>query len=622
MRLTGFADGGRASHVRRLGVFGSICSCLGSMPARSTPTYDAAVSIPGELERARHLAFADDELAAKEVLLALLPRVEEADRDDLCLEILAQLGELYLVRTAYDGVREGVRRIRECLAIYSSILDGTAAPEIAEQSRLSDEETRHMICRYSRRAQFLDTGLAAAIGDHDGAAAAMAALDDIDGDFADLADEFEYLKTHARLVCASALCEDDLYVRSAPLWQRVIDDIGAGSGGSEAADRLWVNGALGYARFCIETGRRAEADPWLRRAGARAEARGWEMATARTQLERATASWSMGDNLACERLVTEAYSVIHRYARANDVSRCWLYMGLTRMAVGGLHAADQCWEHAERHWRELGRPLHIHRILLQRSWIAIVRGRYRDAIDMVEQARDCLDSSPRSSWLAYARLDDHLGNIWRADALADLGLDAAGNPEEDWPEAEARYRSSLGLTNVKPGTPEHASALAKLAKAAELKVPAALAVDSVRYSLTDAEERSQWAQCVSSPLLAGAFAVAWESENDELISALIEYHSARGTFSAEQPAVEMLEFSRVATAVAPVVDEDEADELVSVAAGGSSSGNGRSLTRLGPLPPLQMDPTGDPVLAEYRELALQRYGQHVTAAEAAWSTWP
>jgi hypothetical protein len=65
----------------------------------------------------------------------------------------------------------------------------------------------------------------------------------------------------------------------------------------------------------------------------------------------------------------------------------------------------------------------------------------------------------------------------------------------------------------------------------------------------------------------------------------------------------------------------DADELAMVA-GGPSVGHGRSLTRLGPLPPLQMDPTGGPLLAEYRELARQRYGQHVTAAEAPWSTWP
>ena len=46
------------------------------------------------------------------------------------------------------------------------------------------------------------------------------------------------------------------------------------------------------------------------------------------------------------------------------------------------------------------------------------------------------------------------------------------------------------------------------------------------------------------------------------------------------------------------------------------------LTRLGALPPLQMDPAAEHVLVRYRELAHQRYGREVTADEAAWSTWP
>ena len=58
------------------------------------------MSIPGELERARHLALASDETAAKVLLLSLMPQIEAADRDDWMMETLAQLGELYLVRTA------------------------------------------------------------------------------------------------------------------------------------------------------------------------------------------------------------------------------------------------------------------------------------------------------------------------------------------------------------------------------------------------------------------------------------------------------------------------------------------------------------------------------------------
>jgi hypothetical protein len=162
--------------------------------------------------------------------------------------------------------------------------------------------------------------------------------------------------------------------------------------------------------------------------------------------------------------------------------------------------------------------------------------------------------------------------------------------------------------------------MSKLARAADLKLPAALAVDSVRYSIIDAEARAQWADCVSAPLLAGAFAVASDWGNVALTGELIEYHSARGTFSAEAMpgTAEVSEWSRVATAPVPISD---VDELAQVAAGPNVT-TGRSLTRLGPLPPLTMDPTGVPVLAGYRELALSRYGQHVTTDEAAWSTWP
>jgi hypothetical protein len=288
------------------------------------------------------------------------------------------------------------------------------------------------------------------------------------------------------------------------------------------------------------------------------------------------------------------------------------------MAAGGLQVADECWGHAERHWRELGRPLHIHRILLQRSWIAIFRGRYQDAIDMIEQARDCLDSSPRSSWLAYARLDDHLGNVWRAHALADLGFDGAGDPGEDWAAAERRYGSALGVTTAEPGSQGHRNAMDKLAKAADLKIPAALAVDSVRYSIADAAARAQWATCVSAPMLASAFAVAWESDRNDLLGELIEYHSARGTFSAEPPSSSGLEFSRVATAPAPIEDLDQ----LAMVAGGPATESGPSLIRIGPLPPLKMDPTLGELLNDYRGLAFARYGQHVTSDEPAWSTWP
>ncbi|AXN52609.1 hypothetical protein DSM43518_03919 [Mycobacterium marinum] len=605
--MQGAPAGGQASLVHRSGL------------SRSKRTYDAAVSISGDLEHARRLALAADEDAARELLISLLPQIEQADRDDLALQAFAQLGEIYLARGATEGVRECVRRIRDCLASYSKILDGTL-PEAAAQIQLSDTEVRHLICRYSRRAALLQIGLCAAEGDHEGAAQQLTALADSAGaEFPDLAGEHRLLLTHARILCASALCDDDLHTHAVPNWESVLEALNRPDTGSDAeySDHLWVYGATAYGRFCGETGRLSEAEPWLRRAGARAQARGWELAFARTQLERAAAHWLVGDHAATEQLVSEAQPIISRYARAHDVARCWLYLGLTRLASGALEAADQCWANAEKHWRHLGRPLYLHRILLQRSWIAIFWGRFAQAVEMIAQARELLDSSPRSSWLQYAQLDSHLGTVWRADALADLGFDGSGDPEETLQQTEARQAESIGLLHGEIGTEGYWRAMSKLEQAAELKVPAALAVDSVRYSIADADARSRWASHVSAPILAGAFAVAWEWENTELISELVEYHSARGTFSPAPPREAMGEWASTATAPA-FVDTDEP----AAAAAGTSRQGVNSLTRLGPLPPLQMQPDAPPILSHYRALALQRYGRAVTSAEPVWSTWP
>lgn len=559
------------------------------------------MSIPDELDKARRMTFAADEAGARDLLLSLIPRI---DSDALMLEALGQLGEIYLARGAHDGVRESVRRIQDCLAIYAALP--------------ADAETAHLIRRHSRRAHFLRTGLAAAQGDHEGAAAALAALSDNDSDEGDLADEHAYLMAHAQVLCAAALCDDDLHVRSVPLWEQVLDGMRRASDGGGRTDHLWITAATGYGRFCVETGRLAEAEPWLRRAAARAETNGWELARARAQLEQAAARWAANDHAGTERLVSEAYPVIARHNRAHDVARCWLYLGLTRLGSGALEAADECWEHAERHWRELGKPLHLHRILLQRSWIAIFWSRFDDAVELIAQARELLDSSPRSSWLQYAQLDSHLGTVWRADALADLGFDSSGDPDETLAETEARQAEGLGILRGEVGTPAYRRGMAKLERAAELKVPAALAVDSVRYSIADADARSRWASGVSAPILAGAFAVAWEWENTALISELVEYHSARGTFESGPQRARLGEWASTALASALI----DTDPEPSLAAAGPPVTGAASLTRLGPLPPLRMQPGAAPILSHYRALATQRYGRDVTAAEPAWSTWP
>lgn len=585
-------------------------------------TYPLAVTIVAELERARQLAFADDELAAREILVALVPQIEAADRDDHMLEVFAQLGEIYVVRGVVDGATECIGRIRDCIAVYDAILAGTR-PDLAAQVTLPLADVVVMVARYRMRAQFVETALLALRSDHENATAGLAALMAADV-HEGLAAEHDYCVTVATGICATAMCDDDLYVRAAPLWEAAVARVEGLRRADPSADRLRVVTALGYGRFCVETGRLTVAEPWLRRANALALKHDWQLAAARATLETAALRWSAGDHESTESLVSGAYPTIAHHARAHDVSRCWLYFGLTRMGAGALAAADECFDNAERHWRELGKPIHIHRILLQRSWIQIFAGRFAEAVELVAKARDLLDVAPGAGWLQYARLDDHLGNIWRADALTDLGFDGAGDPEATLAEVEQRHARSLGVTTAQTGTPAFARAMVKLEQAADLKLPAALAVDSVRYTLTDAEARHRWASSVSSPMLAGAFAVAWEWENTQLVSELIEYHSARGALEddgaseSERSADDTAPWTRIATAPTPA---DDVAELAAVA-GGAAVDKRPALRRLGPLPPLRMDPVGDEILQRYRTLAAQRYGRRVTSDEKPWATWP
>ncbi|GAY15871.1 hypothetical protein [Mycobacterium sp. shizuoka-1] len=559
------------------------------------------MSIDGGLRQARQLALAAQEEKAKDLLLSLMPQIERDGRDDLALEVFAQLGEIYLTRTAYDGTRECLQRMTDCLA---QLPPGT--------------ETDRLRARYGLRARFLRTGLAAAAGEHEDAARELAGLrdDEAGNRFPDLQTGQHQLANLAGVLCATALGDDDLHVPAAALWQDLIPLVEGLAGDGDDADQLLVAAGIAYGRFCVETGRLAEGEQWLQRAGARAQRRGWGLYWARAELETAAAAWIRGDHESTERLVGSAYPVIAEHSRAHDVARCWLYFGLTRLGFGWLKEADESWGHAETQWRELGRPLFIHRILLQRSWISVFRGRFSDAVDQVAEARGFLDGWSRSNWLQYARLDDHLGSIWRADALADLNFDGIGNPSDSWQANKERQVASRGVTRFDPGSPRHRSAREKLERAAELKIPAALAVDSVRYAMTDADARWRWASQVSARMLAGAFSVAWEWENDTLLSELIEYHCARGTF-AHEPRGESGGWDAPATVTAPVETLDEE----ALAAGGYSV-DALTLTTLGPLPPLQMDPGGSPILARYRQLAQNRYGQAVTSGGPAWSTWP
>jgi hypothetical protein len=123
--------------------------------------------------------------------------------------------------------------------------------------------------------------------------------------------------------------------------------------------------------------------------------------------------------------------------------------------------------------------------------------------------------------------------------------------------------------------------------------------------------------------MAGAFAVAWEWDNTSLVAELIEYHTARGAFAADADVVGSGEWAATATGATPitVLSDHAAPHHLAVAAAATTSVSTPGLTRLSPLPPLQMHPGGDAILTEYRRLAGQRYAREITSDEPLWSTW-
>ena len=197
------------------------------MPRTPAASYDSAVTILGDLERARRLTFAADEIAAKES--AAVARCRRSRRPT---------GTICCWRSTRSSARSIWSAPRTTASRSASAASATAwpsigrsgpapSPKLAAQVTMSDADIDHMICRYSRRAQFLRTGLAAArtVTTKLRRPALLVLTDDTDAAYPDLAAEHGFLVTYARILCATALCDDDLHVRSVPLWEKVIDAI-------------------------------------------------------------------------------------------------------------------------------------------------------------------------------------------------------------------------------------------------------------------------------------------------------------------------------------------------------------------------------------------------------------
>ena len=236
------------------------------------------------------------------------------------------------------------------------------------------------------------------------------------------------------MVCAAALCDDDLHVRSVPLWQQgdrrhrrrlrrqrsgrpAMGDRRARIRAVLHRDRQACRGGAVAASGWCSRARRADGN-WPRRE------RNWN---GPRRAGRPATSWA--PNAWC----TEAYPVIRRYARANDVSRCWLYFGSDQDGRG--RAAGR------------RRVLGTRRAALARARAAAAHPPYSAAAQLDRDLPGSI-STTRSTWSSRrgsAWIPRRAAAGWRMRGstttsatcgaqmrLADLGFDGAGDPDEDW----------------------------------------------------------------------------------------------------------------------------------------------------------------------------------------------
>ena len=205
----------------------------------------------GDLARARELAFAGDEEAAHALLMSLVPAIEKADRDDWMSEAFAQLGEIFLVRSAFDHAADCANQLEHVLTQYAAILARTH-PDPPAELTLTVPEIEAILEQYAGWSPYLESGLAAARGDHETARTALAALDAVP--MSGHADERRHLLAHARIRCADALCTDDRYAAAIGLWEEVIAMVDEASTDDLWGDRLLVTaGLIGLAQWAVIT---------------------------------------------------------------------------------------------------------------------------------------------------------------------------------------------------------------------------------------------------------------------------------------------------------------------------------------------------------------------------------
>lgn len=233
---------------------------------------------------------------------------------------------------------------------------------------------------------------------------------------------------------------------------------------------------------------------------------------------------------------------------------------------------------------------------------------YRRALECFESSGAVLDAAAvrtRQATLAYLNGDiaagqDLLTAAYRTYADHGLGLHCA----------QLDYWHAALLEVVVDDMAEPPPELLALGRA--LAVPAAIAIDAVRYSLPNGNQREQWNREVADPAVRLAFRFATLCGDGPLVADLIETQCAGTTLDmsrAEPQRRPELPLTPLEPEVTPPTDDAPALHLGAALAHVAAAAG----LPVGPPPRLALAPDGHIALADYIAAAERKYGRPVRA---------
>lgn len=239
----------------------------------------------------------------------------------------------------------------------------------------------------------------------------------------------------------------------------------------------------------------------------------------------------------------------------------------------------------------------------QRGELDTAQARYRQALHRFEESRAVIDAADVRLRLAataftagrYEEGEAELAAARATYAVRGLGLHCA--------QLDYWHAGLLEpLVNRVPGL---------LARAVDLAVPAALALDAVRYELPDGVQRDTWNRRIVNPALRLAFRCSYLAGDARLVADLIENQCAGTTLdidrlSTEPPApLDMFEpFDPPSDSAAPLQDALQLGTALAAVAASA----GLPVT---PPPRVAVPPDGHVALAAWLDAAEQRYGRRL-----------